>query len=350
LPGAILTALHQHHPFAQICVSLKHLDQAIVSSAQLHRLSFSIPCSDIIMPKSVAPLKHLRDVLLQSPALRAITVDVHLDVNLRQEAERADKEKPTPPGVQYFTGQVCNESWAQNPHDVAACDELSDMDPVNKIQIPLESTDRLPPLECLAIKAKTYTFDHDHCITLQRCMDWTKLKELTLGSSNPEMFFNMFNNKLPQLEFLDLSYHSVSASPYPSLEPPVLIECSKFVSSLSKLKALTVRCDRVILRQTLWHELVGTHGESLQSLSIQPLLDQLEAPLCQTAMTNLLRPFTALKALDLATRFYPFMSPSRCNSCSDPSHTKVCMSKFVLTYTNASRTLNTSIICRSLHH
>jgi hypothetical protein len=278
------------------------------------------------MPKSVAPLKQLRDVLLQSPALRAFTVDAHLDVNLRQAAERVDKEKNIPPGVQYYTGQVYNESWARTPHDVAACEELSDMDPVNKIQIPLESTDWLPPLECLAIKARTYTFDYEHCINLQQCMDWTRLKQLTLESSNAEIFFEMFNNKLPQLEFLDFSYHSVSAGRYPFLEPAVLVECSNFVSSLSKLKALTVRCNLINLKQAFWHELAATHGECLQSLSIQPLGDQLEAPICQGAISNLLRPFTALRTLDLATRLSPFALYSSCSDCSGPCQTKVCIS------------------------
>jgi hypothetical protein len=229
----------------------------------------------------------------------------------------------TPTGTQHSAGQVYDESWAPTPDDVAACDRLSVTHPTNRIQIPLESTDRLPPLERLEIKARTYKFDREHCNNLQRCLDWTRLKQLTLGSPNPEIFFETFTSKIPQLEVLDISYHSISAYRYPSHTNARLTECSRFISSLSKLKSLTVRCDIVDLTQYFWRDLAATHGERLQFLSIQPRHDQLQAPICQGAISNLLLPFIALRTLDLATRLSPFSPYSNCKDCSNPCHTKV---------------------------
>jgi hypothetical protein len=301
------------------------MDQAVISSSQLHRLSISIPCSDIIVPKSVAPFKQLRDVLLQSPTLRALTVDVHLDLDLREAAEEQVEETIFSEEAQYSTGQSYNESLARTPENIAACDEPSTTHSVNRIQIPLEPTDWVSSLEYLAVKARTYVFDHEHCINLQRCMDWTRLKQLTLGPPNPESFFKAFTSRLPQLEFLEISYHFVPTHRYPSLDRACLIECSRFISSLSKLKALTVRCDQLDLTQPFWHELAATHGERLQSLSVQPLHDRLEAPICQGAVFNLLRPFTALRTLNLATRLSPLAPGFSCKDCSAPCHAKVRM-------------------------
>jgi hypothetical protein len=143
LPIALLDVLHQRHPHAQLCVSSNNLDYALVSSSQLHRLAVSVPCSDVVNPESVAPFEQLRRVLLQSHSLRELSIDVHQDVRLRE---------PSRVGIE----ETGLNAYKDN-------DGLSPIKAVNLIQIPLDQVDRLPSLEVLILKARTYSLDREHC-------------------------------------------------------------------------------------------------------------------------------------------------------------------------------------------
>jgi hypothetical protein len=280
MPDSLVAALHRYHPDAQIDVSSKHLDQAIVSSTLLRRLSVSIPCLDFTDPDLVAPFEHLRRILLRSPNLRTLVVDTHHDVNLLKAAVETTRS------AEITTAQ--------------------------KIQIPLKQLDRLPALEELAFNARLYDFDREHCSHLLQCMDWSKLRTLTLRASNPTNFFDVFTGKIPVLEHLDITYHYWPRAFYP--HPPhyywnrpnhpdipqdPLGNCSEFVSSLNLLKTIIIRCDVVNLSLLFWRRLAAIHGERLESFSLQSRHELYEEPIWQHPVSDFLVHFTALRHLDL---------------------------------------------------
>jgi hypothetical protein len=286
MPDSVVSALHRCHPNVQVHVSLKHLDQAIVSSALLHRLSVSIPCSDVTNPGSLAPFEHLRRILLCSSNLRILAVDAHLDANLSKAAD-------------------------ETAHTISN-------DTFQKMQIPLRQMDRLHPLEELAFDARTYDFDREHCQRLMQCMDWSRLKKLTLGPSNPTSFFDVFTDSLPTLEELDIAYHSWPRALYPSPQQDLLKNCSEFISSLGSLKKITIHCDIVDARLPFWRRLVDTHGERLESFSLQSRHELCEEPIWQSPISDYLVHFTALRNLDLTILYTAplYTWPRSCLSCA----------------------------------
>jgi hypothetical protein len=297
MPNSVVTALHRCHPDAQVHVSLKHLDQGIVTSGLLHRLSVSIPCSDVTNPHSLAPFEHLRRILLRSSNLRILALDAHLDANLSKAAEK----------MAHTTG---NET-------------------AQKIQIPLRQMDRLPPLEELAVNAQTYDLDHEHCMRLLQCMDWSKLKKLTLGSSKSTSFFDVFANNLPILEDLNIVYHSSPRPLYPPYSQEDLFKShSRFISSLESLKKMTIRGNIIDLRLPFWRRLVDTHGDRLVSFSLQSRHEMSEEPIWQSPVSDYLVHFTALKDLDLTILYTaPLYAATRshltCAHCPATRHSIV---------------------------
>jgi hypothetical protein len=286
MPDSIVSTLHRSHPNVQVHVSLKHLDQGIVSSGLLHSLSVSIPCSDVTNPDSLAPFEHLRRILLCSSNLRILAVDAHLDANLLKEADKT-------------ANTVVDDTF-------------------QKIQIPLREMDRLHPLQELAFNARMYDFDREHCLRLMQCMDWSKLEKLTLGPSNPMSFFDVFTDSLPILEDLDIAYHSWPRALHPYSQQELLKDCSEFISSLDSLKKITIRCDVVDLRLPFWRRLVDTHGERLESLSLQPCHELCEEPIWQSPISDYFVHFTALKNLDLTILYTAplYTWPRLCLSCA----------------------------------
>jgi hypothetical protein len=322
LPSGLLTALCQCHPGAQICVSLKLSNHAAVSSSQLYRLSASIPCSDVSHPESLAPFEQLRYILVQSSSLRALTVDIYQDFALRQAAEEKVKRLKILTQRSATVSQMSNMSRTLFPYYLVASNSLASLSTINKVQIPLVTADRLPPLEELEIKARTYMFDRVHCNLLHQCMDWKKLKRLRLGSSNLVAFFETFTGEIPHLQLLDFSYHSDTQPYYHYNGEPSLKECSTFVSSLNMLRTLIIRCDLIDFTSSFWHKLTATHGDRLQSISLQACYEALEAPIYRGLLCSSLGPFNTLKTLELAMAT---SSPlyGVCNNCSEYGHMSV---------------------------
>ncbi|KAH7379260.1 hypothetical protein DE146DRAFT_309608 [Phaeosphaeria sp. MPI-PUGE-AT-0046c] len=311
LPSSLLDVLHLHHPLAQLCVFVRQLDQKIVASSQLHRLSISVPCSDVISPKSTATFEQLRDVLMQNHNIRALSIDAHLDCKLRDAAmeELRDHQQTT----LMPCGQIPLSTLPRELLDEHLKAETS-ITVTNKVQIPLQPTDKLPKLEELAIKGRTYTLDEDHCRCLQRCIGWSRLKRLTLNCSDYGSFFETFTGEVPQLKHLDI-FIQVHDHRY-RRRPKKLIGACNFISSLSNLKALVVRYDDIELCHEFWRDLVATHGERLESFSLirscSPCLDSI----CQDGLWNFLSSFTAVKDLELVMPNSTFSSHIRCAYCS----------------------------------
>jgi hypothetical protein len=304
IPDELLLALHQHQPRAHLSVACTRIDQTALPSAQLRGLYVSIPCSDIITPSSVAPFDELRRLLQQLRNIRALSIDVHQDVKLRETADqiledvfpRYTRTAMTGREMSNFIKSDCTTSGAAVPTDEA-----------HKVQLPLHSTDRLPPLEQLSLLARTYEFDHAHCLRLLQCMDWTKLRRLTLGPSNPAVFFKTFTGNVPLLKSLSFSYQVsefhqpryITLPNYPVLD---LTACSGFISTLDKLKELVIRCSVLDFSDPFWHALATSHGERLQHLTLSSQFEGLDAPIYKSWMGDFLGCFTRLRTLDIALR------------------------------------------------
>jgi hypothetical protein len=306
-PDDMLHAMQQHHPTAQLSIYSTDLNQAVVLSSQLRRLDVSIPCSDDFRPASVAPFEQLRRLLVQNSNVRALSIKIHHDPALRERAEREEMEglsQLTPnsiPGLDVVPHGPTIESNTIVATDVA-----------NKIQIPLNSTDRLPPLELLSIESERYNLDLEHIGCLYICMDWTKLKRLKLGPSNPVAFFETFTGQAPLLEHLDISFHS----------NPSLTACSTFVASLNMLRELVIRCDLISQTRTFWPVLARTHGDVLEHLTLRSRYEGVEAhiwprPVWENSLGSFIRNFTSLRSLDITLRLDDG-AQTRCRHCSHP--------------------------------
>ncbi|KAH8732644.1 hypothetical protein GQ44DRAFT_696217 [Phaeosphaeriaceae sp. PMI808] len=319
LPEIILDALHLCHPGAQLCISADRLNQAATSSPQLHRLSCSIPCSSISNPDSMAPLEDLKRILIQSRNLRALSVDVHQDPNPRHAVEKKAKELRMLAQPSYLSSMQHKASHSQFLGYQTAGNNTNLLETTYPVQIPLVSTDRLPPLEELAFKAIRYKLnDERHCHILSQCMDWNKLKRLSLGPLNPEIFFHFFTNRIPILEHLEFSHRSRSHKRITFRRQDLLRTCSKFISSLNQLKTLIIHCDVIDFSHHFWLNLGTTHGGCLEALSLLACYDGLEPPTCCVSQLDFLTCFTALKTLDLATE--TFFAPHACTNCEEATH------------------------------
>lgn len=315
LPRSLLSALHLHHPLAQLCVSIRQLDHETVKSSQLHRLSISIPCSDVINPSSLAPFEQLRQVLMHNHNVRALSIDAHLDCNLRDAVMQEYRNYQSASLASYGSTRHSDPVQTLLNQNDKSVDEETFIPAIN-VQLPLTPTDQLPKLEELAIKARTYTFDKDHCLCLQQCIDWSRLKRLTLNCSNYGSFFETFTCELLRLEYLDV-FVQTQRHPYRPCATRLDGFCN-FMSSLHNLKALVVRYDDIDLSHNFWRLLVEAHGERLESLSLkrgrQPCADSV----CRDGLSRFLSSFTALRALELVMPSSSFSPYVRCGLCSVP--------------------------------
>ncbi|KAH7068485.1 hypothetical protein FB567DRAFT_585166 [Paraphoma chrysanthemicola] len=255
IPAGLLNALETRHPCAQRCISLRHLDGTVSIPTQLHRLSVDLPCSDIVHPDSTVSFERLRNVLVQCNDLKAFYFNVHQESQLHQVDKWAfDKEAHTKQDDRR-TRLAYDPVPTQATRDPTVRIESTSSKSLNIVQIPLRNTDHLPALRELGLGARTYVLDRAHSVDLLRCMDWSRLKKLTLGPSNPAIFFRTFTARLPLLETLDISFYSERQSYYPYIRQASLEDCSEFIAKLYNLKALVIRCDVVEPSNMFWHNL-----------------------------------------------------------------------------------------------
>lgn len=304
IPDILLEVLHRRFPDLRLGVSIKSLDQAVLSSPRLQRLAVSIPHSDCVQ------WNWLKNTLVDSQNLRALTIDAHLAYP--EKALLTSERKVTESGTR--TDVMCNGSPAASSHGLTTLDEPS----IGRTQIPLKTEDRLPSLEELDIRAKTYDLDAQHCTLLLECMDWTRLKRLTLGPSNPRVYFGVFKDQLPQLEALEFAYH-YEYQPFNSRYIGTLTACTDFMASVPHLKNLTIRCDIIDFKAMFWGALVKTHGDTLKSLSIQGRTPTSEAPVIKGDMNPFLACFESLETLDLVLQTH-YPNSTGCKFCPSRSH------------------------------
>jgi hypothetical protein len=329
MPDNLLIALHQCHPDAKLSVSLRNLDQAILSSSQLHQLSVSIPCSTMVQDETMTALEQVKRVVTGCHSLRKLSIDVHQlpSVKKSTQATRAKSIALYEPVRAETKKRTCRIPGAAPQHTEA----------YNKLQMILEPMDRFPPLEELALRARRYLLDKDHCIRLRGCMDWSKLKRLVLGPPNPVAFLETFTHELPMLEHLDISFHwNLHLHSY-NFENYGHKTYSGFVASLKKLKSIIIRCNAIDLRsEGLWSTLMESHRKSLQSISIQALYEGLEAPILHGSLKAYSTALISLKTLDLALSA-DSQSWRSCDDCSGRRHLMVRLPTFSWQLTNKRR-------------
>ncbi|KAH7357323.1 hypothetical protein BKA66DRAFT_473378 [Pyrenochaeta sp. MPI-SDFR-AT-0127] len=320
LPDELLDTIHRRFPDAQLCTSLKSLDQPVLRSPQLYRLGISMPCSESDPGRKIRLWEQLKQALLQCRNLRTLSLDVHPELAVQQEHGKRPQNVHSsltiePTRVQNGISSIKSPGTAVNDAALVLYPLVTET-----VQLPLEPGDKLPTLQDFDIRANNYNLDAKHCTQLLDCMDWKRLKRLRLGPSDPKTFFEMFKYKVPQLEILEFtySYEFRYHGPFTAYSPK-LTACADFIASITALKELVVRCDGINLQDRLWMALVEVHGEHLQSLSIKTRYQGIEAPECKGNLGDLLLCLSSLTTLNLALRA-SFSNSSMCSFCPSPTH------------------------------
>lgn len=346
LTDNLLRTLCQQHPEVELYVSVRTLDHPFLASPQLRSLSVSIPCSGVTNTTSLDAFERLRHILTQNHNLRALSLDVHVDAQLHRLL-RCQKMRDA---------HLC---WAPLQHmyyhNSASIEfnggKLGNDEPMEilkKVQLPLRQSDRLPPLEELTLDAKFYSFDTVHCSILRESIDWSRLKRLKIGSSRADKLFDLLHNSVPQLQCLDFAYQANSRDIYPYLYVVNLRACTQFITTIRKLRELTVRCDTIHFVDPFWGALAHTHGSHLQSLSIQPLQEGLEAPHIQKSpnIRDFLEEYENLSTLDLNL----FTKFDLCDHLSGHIQELVSGCEYVCEQANSFRIFGGSRISQSSRH
>lgn len=174
----VLTNLEEHHPNCKLLVTNHDrgtLDGRLLASPLLNSLSFCIlnESADIGITNKLEQysiFSDLRHIILASPNLRSL--DIKFEYHWGGRGLRWEVMNATP----------------------------------RPLNLPLEESDRLPPLRELTFSGppETYEFDLEHCQMLDRCMDWSHLRRLDLGLSCPQAFFEIIGPKLTRLKSLSM--------------------------------------------------------------------------------------------------------------------------------------------------
>ena len=270
LSAKILDILRQRFPYARLCASVNLIDTVLLSERLLYKLAISVPCAEVSGHDTISLIRLCKEALLQLASLRHLLINTHQD-----------------PSVGRFKG--------------AARDSL---------HLLFEHGDRLPPLTSFDIVSTSYNLTGAHCERLFESIDRNKLQSLTLGTSNPIMFFAMFTGKLPGLTSLDVSCISIADD---TRYLRCSEACSKFIGGLQSLNRLTVRCNSLDLRDILPKILTDVHGPSLLHLSLQAMQENFKGPSYRGNIRTFLWKFTNLCSLDMA--FSDIQSYHRCPDC-----------------------------------
>ncbi|KAL8784321.1 MAG: hypothetical protein Q9213_004030 [Squamulea squamosa] len=178
IPKAIIAKLEQDWPEIDLSVgSHNHpmTDTRLLYSPLLRSLSFCVlnHTATVTATRQLdqySKLPELREILLRSPNLRKL--DIKFEYNWMDRRVE-------------WTG-------------ITAQPRL--------LNLPLCSSDRLPPLQELTFSGppETYEFNLEHCKLLRQCMDWSQLRRLDLGISCPQYFFQEIGHNLPSLKSLTM--------------------------------------------------------------------------------------------------------------------------------------------------
>ena len=266
----ILDVLQQQFFKAQVCANIALTSQVLLNIPQLHRLDVSVPCLDYFHDQRVSLFNDLKQALLRLSSLRHLSIDTYTDDKI-------------------FRLQGVS---------------------LNRLQIPLESGDRLPSLVTLELRSTSYDFDADHCQHLLESIDCNKLEQLTIASFNPISFFDTFSGYLPSLTYLDISYVSdIRNDPRHNR----LRACSGFLTSLKSLQSLVFRFDNLDFRSDFASVQQNVHGPHLLHLSLLARPANSTGPELSGNIRKYLWKFANLKSLKM--EFPSIRSYHRCLHC-----------------------------------
>ncbi|KAF2490735.1 hypothetical protein BU16DRAFT_530364 [Lophium mytilinum] len=144
------------------------------------------------------------------------------------------------------------------------------------LNLPLQSEDRLPPLQELSLPGKVqtkvgfYDFTLEHCEALERSMDWSRLRCLDLGNRCPPHFFKRFCGRLPNLRSLCIGLRK---APYHGCidgydDPCIVID---FINSIDRLETLSIINESMDWKILL--PAISKQAKSLQSLTARAPVD-----------------------------------------------------------------------------
>jgi len=143
------------------------------------------------------------------------------------------------------------------------------------MNLPLQSSDRLPPLHELTFSGpEPYEFDLSHVKLWSKCMDWSELRTLDLGLSCPQHFFEEIGSQLIGLKSLTMGMGTGPRSSSPWRNSPwesgpmtceTLEPATQFIVSLPGLHELHIT-DFDAATETIVPTILETQN-SLQALS-----------------------------------------------------------------------------------
>jgi len=146
----------------------------------------------------------------------------------------------------------------------------SDQVQLRSMNLPLQSSDRLPPLHELTFSGpEPYEFDLSHVKLWSQCMDWSQLRTLDLGLSCPQHFFEEIGGQLIGLKSLTLGIGTGPRRNSPWKSGPMTCEtlepATQFIASLPGLHELHIT-DLDAATETIVPTILETQ-KSLQALS-----------------------------------------------------------------------------------
>ena len=136
------------------------------------------------------------------------------------------------------------------------------------VHLPLQPSDRLPPLRALRISCRpgAYMYSHEHCRIFSQCMDWTRLRRLDLGITCSQYFFEEIGSHLSNLKSLTMG---IVTGKHGELDCRSLSDIVNFIQSLD-LHELRLT-DHINATETMASAIVESQT-SLQELSYLPYL------------------------------------------------------------------------------
>ena len=232
IPERIISKLEYQWPNVKLVISSfyhTHLDPRLLTSPLVYSLKY--PMLDKLIETEGIPqrpqppypsLPKLSKILLEASNLRSLGLDIMFGSN-----------------------------WAK----------------VASLKLPLQPSDRLPPLYALRLSDASETFgsDNEHCGMFSRCMDWTCLRRLDLGSSCPQHFLEEIGSRLSNLKSL-----TMGVEPDADWASQSLTSVVKFIESLPGLHVLRLT-DKTNAFETMSSVIVESQ-KSLQDFSYRDLL------------------------------------------------------------------------------
>jgi len=172
-------------------------------------------------------------------------------------------------------------------------------DGVGSLNMCLKSGDKFPSLEKLVFMPpgnrywnQVYHLTRDHCIALNECIDWTKMKVVDLGQTASHIFFAELAGHIPNLKFLDFTILNFNVwHQNPSYVQSMTVES---MESLANLEEFHMSNQSMQYFPRFW-PIIQRHAATLRRLSMDVPEDQSGmVPVGELSHTSARSPFAGL--------------------------------------------------------